>query len=132
MRITRTLTIPALALALLAGGTAAANLTGGGVPTPPVAPAAAPAAGCEEDMPCWDCETMGNLICGLPDIQANTAHRAAAWDAWDRAKGWTLLRVDPSREVRVDVVGYALTRPDTGPAEVAIHAGDRWYVFTSR
>lgn len=19
---------------------------------------------CEEDMPCWDCETMGNLICG--------------------------------------------------------------------
>lgn len=21
-------------------------------------------ANCEEDMPCWDCETMGNLICG--------------------------------------------------------------------
>jgi hypothetical protein len=20
---------------------------------------------CEEDMPCWDCETMGNRICGL-------------------------------------------------------------------
>lgn len=20
---------------------------------------------CEEDMPCWDCETMGNGICGL-------------------------------------------------------------------
>ena len=19
---------------------------------------------CEEDMPCWNCETMGNLICG--------------------------------------------------------------------
>lgn len=19
---------------------------------------------CEEDMPCWDCETMGNLVCG--------------------------------------------------------------------
>lgn len=23
---------------------------------------------CEEDMPCWDCHTMGNHICGtLPD-----------------------------------------------------------------
>lgn len=20
---------------------------------------------CEEDMPCWDCETMGNRICGV-------------------------------------------------------------------
>jgi len=24
----------------------------------------APEVRCEEDMPCWDCETMGNLICG--------------------------------------------------------------------
>lgn len=21
---------------------------------------------CHEDMPCWDCKTMGNLICGRP------------------------------------------------------------------
>lgn len=21
---------------------------------------------CEEDMPCWDCATMGNLVCGVP------------------------------------------------------------------
>ena len=21
---------------------------------------------CQEDMSCWDCATMGNLICGLP------------------------------------------------------------------
>lgn len=132
MRITRSLTVPALALALLAGGTAASNLAGVGAPTPSAAVAAAPVTGCQEDMPCWDCETMGNLICGLPNTQANAAHRAAAWDAWDQAKGWTLLRVDPSREVRVDVAGYALTRPDTAPDEVAIHAGDLWYVFTSR
>lgn len=28
------------------------------------APTQAPT--CQEDMPCWDCETMGNLICGNP------------------------------------------------------------------
>ena len=22
-------------------------------------------APCQEDMPCWDCETMGNRICGV-------------------------------------------------------------------
>jgi hypothetical protein len=21
---------------------------------------------CQEDDPCWNCETMGNLLCGLP------------------------------------------------------------------
>lgn len=125
MRITRSLTIPALALALLTGGTAATALTQGvGGPTPSTV--------CEEDMDCWDCETMGNRICGLPNIQANAAHRAAAWDAWDRAKGWTLLRVDPSKEVRVDVIGYALERPDTGAGTLAIPAGGLWYVFESR
>lgn len=29
-----------------------------------VAPAVPVAPVCEEDMPCWDCATMGNLICG--------------------------------------------------------------------
>ena len=24
-----------------------------------------PAVTCYEDMPCWDCTTMGNLTCGL-------------------------------------------------------------------
>lgn len=24
----------------------------------------APVQSCQEDMTCWDCETMGNLICG--------------------------------------------------------------------
>lgn len=27
---------------------------------------AGPEYGCMEDMPCWDCETMGNRICGTP------------------------------------------------------------------
>lgn len=22
---------------------------------------------CQEDMSCWDCSTMGNKICGVPD-----------------------------------------------------------------
>lgn len=28
---------------------------------------------CEEDMPCWDCATMGNLICGTAATDAPTA-----------------------------------------------------------
>jgi len=28
----------------------------------------APTVPCQEDEPCWDCSTMGNLICGPPDI----------------------------------------------------------------
>lgn len=27
-------------------------------------PSLAPVGACEEDMACWDCTTMGNLICG--------------------------------------------------------------------
>ena len=27
-------------------------------------------ARCEEDMPCWDCETMGNRICGPIPVPA--------------------------------------------------------------
>lgn len=30
----------------------------------PIAQPAQPAITCEEDMPCWDCATMGNGICG--------------------------------------------------------------------
>lgn len=32
--------------------------------TTAAAPAPSPVARCEEDMPCWDCRTMGNGICG--------------------------------------------------------------------
>ncbi len=38
--------------------------------TAPALPAT-PAPVCQEDMPCWDCTTMGNLICGpVPDAPA--------------------------------------------------------------
>lgn len=26
---------------------------------------------CEEDMPCWDCNTMGNKVCGVPRTLAD-------------------------------------------------------------
>ena len=32
-------------------------------------------AQCEEDMPCWDCKTMGNRICGVADV-------AISYDRW--------------------------------------------------
>lgn len=130
MRITRSLTIPALALALLAGGSTAAAINSGGTPvTPPVTERVATTT-CEESDPCWDCETMGNQICGLPDIQANEAKRATAWAAWDNQAGWTQLRVDPSREVRVDVIGYS---PSPVRGELSLHGADGlWYVFDAR
>lgn len=129
MRITRSLTIPALALALLAGGTAAnaaSNLTHQSiVPTVQLTQAGV----CEEDENCWDCETMGNQICGLPDVQANAAARQLAWDTWDRAEGWRLMRVDPSQPVRIDVVGYSPVEP---VGEFSLKATDGfWYVFAA-
>lgn len=36
---------------------------------PHTAPAPAPAVECIEDMPCWDCSTMGNHICGPDDAR---------------------------------------------------------------
>lgn len=129
MRLTRSLTITALALALLTGGNAvasAANLTHQSiVPSVHLTQAGV----CEEDENCWDCETMGNQICGLPDIQANTAARQLAWDTWDAAEGWRLMRVDPSQPVRIDVVGYSPVKP-TG--EFSLQADDGfWYVFAA-
>lgn len=129
MRITRSLTIPALALALLAGGTAAgaaSNLAPQSV-TPSIH--LTQASVCGEESACWDCETMGNQICGLPDIQANKAHRTAAWAAWDAAEGWRLMRVDPSVPVKIDVTGYSTTKPR---GEFSLRADNGlWYVFAT-
>lgn len=33
----------------------------------PEADTTPPTTRCEEDMPCWDCSTMGNKICGIAD-----------------------------------------------------------------
>lgn len=32
----------------------------------PEADTTPPPTTCQEDMPCWDCATMGNRICGRP------------------------------------------------------------------
>lgn len=73
------------------------------IPAPVQAPVEAPI--CHEDMPCWDCATMGNQICGNPDcarlgmltaedyscvphsFYSTTEATAAteAWAAWDAA-----------------------------------------------
>lgn len=137
MRITRSLAIPALALGLLAAGSAGSALTQGGWTSNPPATEQAAAVTCQEDEPCWDCEVMGNRVCGLTDIPANDAQRATAWEAWDRAEGWRQLRVDPSEEVRVDVVGYSPVQPteklSLDGGEVSLRGADgNWYVFDAR
>jgi hypothetical protein len=39
---------------------------------------------CEEDMPCWDCHTMGNLICGNEAPQAPAVDRCEEDEpCWD-------------------------------------------------
>lgn len=55
----------AAALALSACSAAPAPYVPATISAPSVAPAAAPAVRCEEDMPCWNCHTMGNLACGV-------------------------------------------------------------------
>lgn len=52
----------ALALAL-----AVAALTGCHREAPTTTPTR-----CEEDMPCWDCHTMGNRVCGPTDQNKET------------------------------------------------------------
>lgn len=130
MRVTRSLAIPALALALLTGCSVASAVTQGvGTPTPSPS-IASPADRCEEDEPCWDCTIHGNRICGLPDTPANATTRAAAWDAWDAHEGWHLLRVNPDKEVYVDVIGYSLS-----PSKDYLSlpgAGGYWYMFDAR
>ena len=38
-----------------------------------------PATVCIEDMPCWDCATMGNRICG-PDYETETGEYVAGYN----------------------------------------------------
>lgn len=132
MKLSRTLTIPALALGALALSLTIGTLTpnpGVGTPTPTHTISAAPnnVVGCEEDMPCWDCEHMGNLICSVTD-----ADKSIAWAAWDTWQGWRQLSVDPSRGFRVDVTGYSLVQPKSSRATPALQGADgKWYVFTA-
>lgn len=65
-------TIGALALAL---GLMAATPEAAVVNSPDIL------ADCQEDMPCWDCETMGNLQCG--PLSPDAAAQGVAEDAYD-------------------------------------------------
>lgn len=127
MRFPRSLTIPALALAIVGAGLTigAATPTGVGTPTPP--PITVTSTTCQEDEPCWDCETMGNLICGTTSL--TPAIEAAGWEAWDFNHGWAQLRTTTT-DVRVEVIGYALTKPDVTDGALALQGRDGvWYVF---
>lgn len=64
-----------LSLVFLEGLTALAFMSGAYSLPEPVPSAPRPAVGvpvCQEDEPCWDCETMGNMVCGpvmtIPDM----------------------------------------------------------------
>lgn len=35
---------------------------------------------CFEDQPCWDCNTMGNMICGEGSAEDVQEHADAAWE----------------------------------------------------
>lgn len=48
----------------------------------------APSAVCTEDQSCWNCQTMGNRICGHPFINGYEAEQAA-WEQVQKAgPGW--------------------------------------------
>lgn len=128
----RILLVPTAALAILLGGAGMAAMTpspGVGTPTPQYSASTMVATGaqCEEDEPCWDCETMGNRQCGVTE-----ADRAMAWAAWDKWQGWRTLAADPTREFKVDVVAYSLQQPATDRSRPAFQGEDgRWFLFTA-
>lgn len=143
MKLSRKLTVPALALAVIAGGlTIGATLPeygGIGAPTPAASapftlpPVLAAAVQCEEDEPCFDCETMGNLICGGSEL--TEADKAGAWALWDAMGGAEHLLVDT--HARVTLTGYTFTdpykqgTPELDINQLALNGDGVWYVFTA-
>lgn len=79
----------------------------------------------QEDDPSWDCYEDGNRVCGDPE----KVYSEAAWDQWDTQNGSTFLRIDPSREYRVDYVGTAMMGPALACNEAALPSLNIWYVF---
>jgi hypothetical protein len=64
---------------------------------------------CEEDMPCWDCKTMGNRLCG-----ANPVERVVAWGKFNTS---TLPAETLGTGFRVDYLGTAMPGIDFPPAD---------------
>lgn len=125
MNMPRAIALPLTALAVIVSGLtigAAIPDSGGSVTRPTTSPAAA----CEEDQPCWDCSLMGDHICGpLTD-----AERDHGWAVWDKADGARSLKVDPSREFRVEYAGWATLPPVVGTYDLVLAGTDgKWHVF---
>jgi hypothetical protein len=142
MHIKRTLALPLAALTLIAGGLtvgAAVPSPGVGAPTPSASapftlpPVLAAHLDCQEDEPCWNCETMGNLRCGGTELDAQD--KADAWTLWESAGGAVQLLANP--QAKVTLTGYTLTdpylegAPDLATQELALDGGDVWYIFTA-
>lgn len=79
----------------------------------------------QEDDPTWDCYEDGNRVCGDVD----KLYADAAWDQWDAQNGATFLRIDPSREYRVEYVGTAMIGPALRCNEAALPSLNIWYIF---
>lgn len=137
-------TIPVAALAVITMGLTTGamlpdEITGVAAPTPTASapftlpPVLAAAVQCEEDEPCWDCESMGNLICGGTEL--TEAQKSDAWALWESAGGAAELLVNP--HAKVTVTGYTLTDPykqglpELDIQQLALHGGDIWYIFTA-
>lgn len=70
---------------------------------------------------------------GHPSVSstAQPGTEAAAWEAWDRIHGETLLRMDPSRPFKVTFVGAAdiYPSPVTEYDAVLPSVDGKWYIF---
>lgn len=75
-----------------------------------------------EDSPAFDCLTDGNRICGAS--MADDTVLSAAWEEWDKQEGYRQLRVDPSREFRVDVDAFSLERMEHVPGSITLVSSD--------
>lgn len=78
-----------------------------------------------EDDPTWDCYEDGNRICGDVD----NVYSTEAWGEWDSQNGGRFLRIDPSREYRVDYIGTSISPPRLRCNEIGLPSLHYWYIF---
>lgn len=75
-----------------------------------------------EESAAFDCLTDGNKVCGA--VMADEAVLTEAWAEWDRQEGYRQLRVDPSREYRVEVDAFSLGSIDQTPGSIILVNSD--------
>ena len=80
-----------------------------------------------EDDPSWDCLTDGNKVCGA--VMADDSLTERAWAVWDAQQGYRQIRVDPSREFRIDFTGYSTEGIHQGPGELVLTQGGMYYRY---